>query len=102
MPFLRLGADTATQMNIYAFTLVKPKCTKSFPFLMLRSGLIGICTQSLLGYSTLFVILSFIVAVYSSRSMTSSQESSIFAQFIVNQLRGLSVITYYIKLVLYV
>jgi len=47
-------------------------------------------------------ILSFIVAVYSSRSVTSSQESSIFAQFIMNQLRGLSVITYYIKLVLYV
>jgi len=59
---------------------------------MLRGGLIGIWTQSLFGYSTLFVMLSFIVVVYSSRSVTFSQESSIFAQFIMNQLRGLLVL----------
>jgi hypothetical protein len=32
MPFLTLGADTVARMNIYVFTLVKQKSTKSFPF----------------------------------------------------------------------
>lgn len=89
-------------MNICAFTVVKQKCTKSLPFLMLRGCLIGIWTQSLFGCSTLFVILSFVVVVYSSRSVTFSQESSIFAQFMMNHLRGLFVFTYYAKLVSYV
>jgi hypothetical protein len=42
VPFLRLGADTAAQMNICAITVVKQKCTKSLPFLVLRGGQIGI------------------------------------------------------------